>query len=70
MMKHEKKLELFAILSIGLSLAGFFLDSDPREPSLLINICEIIIMTGIIFMILTAFYFAFKFISNLLIKKS
>lgn len=55
-MNHQKNLIKIVLFSFCLSLFGFFIDSDQRVLDIGVNIFEIIMMTSIIFLILTIIY--------------
>lgn len=44
------------------------MDGDEKEPNLLMRFTEFILMTGIIFIIISAIYYTFKFVKRSISK--
>jgi diacylglycerol kinase len=66
MIKHKRNIRRTAVLALVISLLGFFVDSDPREESIFVNIFEIGLMSTLIFVLFSLVYFLVSFISRLL----
>ncbi len=64
------KKTLFNILNASFIIAiiGFIMDGDKKEPNLLMRFTEFILMTGIIFIIISAIYYTFKFVKSSISK--
>jgi hypothetical protein len=67
-MNIKKNSIVLLIGSLLMSLIGFFMDTDPRESSLLISIFEILMLTIILFTILSVVYFPIRLLLNALKK--
>lgn len=64
------KKTLFNILNISFIIAiiGFIMDGDEKEPNLLMRFNEFILITGIIFIIISTFYYTFKCVKRSISK--
>jgi hypothetical protein len=60
-MKNKIALLTILVVSICLSVFGAWVDNDPRNPSLMTNVFELAMMTLLVFVILTALYFAMTY---------
>ena len=56
-------INIFALASV-ITTAGFLLDGDAKDPSVLTRITEYVAMLTIIFTILSGFYFGIKSITK------
>ncbi len=63
-MRHLSNLIIILIISILLSFFGWFVDSDPKGNDVLFNIFEICMMSLVLFLLISPFYFIIKFIKN------
>ncbi len=63
-MKNNKDILVIVAVSVILSITGFILDLNERVPDIKTNIFEIIMMAGVMFGIISIFYFPIKFIVN------
>ena len=63
-MRHLSNLIIIFIISILLSFFGWFVDSDPKGNDVLFNIFEICMMSLVLFLLISPFYFIIKFIKN------
>lgn len=59
-MVSKKDFIVIGIVSILLSVTGFILDLNERVPDIKTNVFEIFMMTGIIYGIISIFYFPIK----------
>ena len=57
-MKYKIALLTILVISICLSVFGFWVDSDPRNPNVMTTVFELVMMTLLVFVILTTLYFA------------
>jgi len=60
-MKNNKDVLVIVIISVFLSITGFIVDLNERVPDLKTNIFEII-MAGLMFGVISIFYFPVKFV--------
>lgn len=60
-MKNKIALLTILIVSICLSVFGAWVDNDIRNQSVMTNVFELAMMTLLVFVILTALYFATKY---------
>lgn len=67
-MKHAKALIVIAITSLALSILGFIIDLGERVQNILTNIFEVLVMTGIIFIIITTIYLAIITLKKIVLK--
>lgn len=57
-----KKINLNILtVAILMTLVGFLMDGDVKEPSMLMRFVEFFMMTGILFTIISVFYHLFVF---------
>ena len=61
-MKNNNDVLVIVIISVFLSITGFIVDLYERVPDLKTNIFEIIIMAGLMFGVISIFYFPVKFV--------
>jgi hypothetical protein len=61
-MINKKDILIIGIISILLTVIGFILDLNERIPNILLNIYEILIMSTIIFILISIIYFPVKLI--------
>ena len=61
-MTDKKILFVILIFSICLSILGFFIDGDPRNPDIMENVYELCMMTILQFGVFTIIYYGVKFI--------
>jgi heme/copper-type cytochrome/quinol oxidase subunit 4 len=61
-MINKKDILIIGIISILLTVIGFILDLNERIPNILLNIYEILIMSAIIFILISIIYFPVKLI--------
>lgn len=57
----RKRLLNMLILSIGVTIFGFLLDDDTKEPSTIMRFVEFFAMTAIIFTFITTINYLFNF---------
>lgn len=57
----RKRLLNILILSIGVTIFGFLLDDDTKEPSTIMRFVEFFAMTAIIFTFITIINYLFNF---------
>ena len=55
------------ILSIIVTIFGFLMDDDLKEPSTIMRFVEFFAMIGIVYIIISFIYFSFNFIKNKII---
>jgi hypothetical protein len=67
-MINKKDIIIIGIISILLSVIGFILDLNERIPNILLNIYEMLIMSAIIFILISIIYFPVKLIIYKFIK--
>jgi hypothetical protein len=67
-MKHKRKIALLLSFSLIITLIGFFLDTDERVSDMSENIKDFVLMTLLIFMILSGMYFFIVFLANIINK--
>ncbi len=67
-MINKKDILIIGIISILLTVIGFILDLKERIPNILLNIYEILIMSAIIFILISIIYFPVKLIIYKFIK--
>lgn len=60
------KNKYFNILSVAtfVTVIGYLMDGDPKEPSMLMRFIEFFMMTGILFVLFSIFYHSFVFVKN------
>ena len=60
------KKKIFNILTISsiITTIGFIMDGDPKVPGVLLRFREFFLMLGIVFLLLSAFYFGSLFIKT------
>ena len=60
------KKKIFNILTISsiITTIGFIMDGDPKVPGVLLRFTEFFLMLGIVFLLLSAFYFGSLFIKT------
>ncbi len=63
-MVSKKDFIAIGIISILLSVTGFILDLNERVPDIKTNIFETLIMTGLIYFVISIFYFSFKILTK------
>lgn len=51
-----------------ITIVGFLMDGDIKEPSMLMRFVEFFMMTGILFTMITIFYQSFVFAKNKVLK--
>ena len=51
-----------------ITIVGFLMDGDIKEPSMLMRFVEFFMMTGILFTMITIFYHSFVFAKNKVLK--
>ena len=68
-MVSKKDFIVIGIVSILLSVTGFILDLNERVPDIKTNVFEIFMMTGIIYGIISVFYFPIKLLTIKLGKR-
>ena len=61
-MINKKDIIIIGIISILLTVIGFILDLNERIPNILLNIYEMLIMSAIIFIMISIIYFPVKLI--------
>ena len=61
-MINKKDILIIGIISILLTVIGFILDLNERIPNILLNIYEMLIMSAIIFIMISIIYFPVKLI--------
>jgi hypothetical protein len=61
-MINKKDILILGIISILLTVIGFILDLNERIPNILLNIYEMLIMSTIIFILISIIYFPVKLI--------
>jgi hypothetical protein len=61
-MKIKKHLLVILTIAFTLSITGFIIDLNERVQDINTNIFEIMMMTGVIFVLISVFYFPLKFI--------
>ena len=61
-MINKKDILIIGIISRLLTVIGFILDLNERIPNILLNIYEILIMSAIIFILISIIYFPVKLI--------
>lgn len=57
----RKILNILAVSSI-ITTIGFLMDGDAKDPSMLMRFTEFFGMVGIVFILITTFYFATNFV--------
>lgn len=57
-MKYKIALLTISVISICLSVFGFLIDSDPTKTSVMTTAFELVMMTLLVFVVLTTLYFA------------
>ena len=67
-MINKKDIIIIGIISILLTVIGFILDLNERIPNILLNIYEMLIMSAIIFIMISIIYFPVKLIIYKFIK--
>lgn len=67
-MINKKDILIIGIISILLTVIGFILDLNERIPNILLNIYEMLIMSAIIFIMISIIYFPVKLIIYKFIK--
>ena len=60
-------LNILAVATL-LTIVGFLMDGDIKEPSMLMRFVEFFMMTGILFTIISIFYHSFFFAKKRLLK--
>lgn len=63
-MYHKRDFIIIGIVSIILAVTGFILDLSERDPSIVTNIFETLLMAGLIFCAITIFYFPIKLLAK------
>ena len=61
------KVNIFAV-ALFITIVGFLMDGDAKEPSMLMRFVEFFMMTGILFFTISIFYYAFIFAKNRVLK--
>jgi hypothetical protein len=61
-MNFKKVVLTNSIIALILSLIGFFTDGDPRTEGISTNVLEIVMMTMILFSVITMTFFAIHFL--------
>lgn len=64
----KKKTVNILVLASILTTIGFIMDGDPKEPSMLMRFVEFILMLGLIFILISSFYFTFHKARKLFIR--
>lgn len=67
-MNHLNALIKILTISFILAIIGFLIDLGERVPNIWINIFEVFVMTGVIFIIITAIYLAVLTLNTLVQK--
>ncbi len=67
-MKHKVIVLIILIISLILSISGFFVDFEERVPSIGVNVLDILLMTVLFFGFGIIIYLIMIFISKMLIK--
>lgn len=60
-------LNILAVATL-LTIVGFLMDGDIKEPSMLMRFIEFFMMTGILFTMISIFYHSFKFAERSFLK--
>ena len=60
-------LNILAVATL-LTIVGFLMDGDIKEPSMLMRFIEFFMMTGILFTMISIFYHSFKFAKRSFLK--
>lgn len=60
-------LNILAVATL-LTIVGFLMDGDIKEPSMLMRFVEFFMMTGILFTMIYVFYHSFKFAKRSFLK--
>jgi hypothetical protein len=68
-MISKKDFILIGIVSMLLSVTGFFLDLNELVPDIRTNIFEILMMASLIYCAISIFYFPIKLLTNKLSKQ-
>ena len=63
----KTNLNILAV-AIFLTIVGFLMDGDVKEPSMLMRFVEFFMMTGILFTMFSIFYYSFAFARKRIIK--
>ena len=63
----KKKFLNILIISIIITVFGFLMDDDQKEPSTIMRFVEFFAMIGIIYLIVSFIYFSFNFVKNKII---
>jgi hypothetical protein len=63
-MYHKKDFIIIGIVSIILAVTGFILDLSEREPSIVTNIFETLLLAGLIFCAITIFCLPIKLLAK------
>lgn len=63
----KTNLNILAVATL-LTIVGFLMDGDIKEPSMLMRFVEFFMMTGILFTIISIFYRSFFFAKKRLLK--
>jgi uncharacterized protein (DUF983 family) len=65
-MNHKKNLKIMGILAIGISILGLILDTDVKNVSSLYNIFEVLVMSAVIFGLLSIVYIGTVVVAEML----
>ena len=68
-MISKKDFLVIGIVSILLSVTGFILDLNEKVQDIKTNVFEIFMMTGLIYGIISIFYFPIKLLTNKLARQ-
>lgn len=60
-------LNIFAV-ALSVTIVGFLMDGDVKEPSMIMRFAEFFIMTGILFAVFSVFYHSFVFTKRRILK--
>ena len=63
-MKYLKTITTIFLISFVITIIGFILDLGERIPNIWVNMFDILIMTGVIFLIIISFYLFFLLITK------
>jgi len=61
-MKHNKPLRIILITSLLISVLGFILDLKEHDPNLVVNFRDILVITALLFVVVSSMYFLVNFI--------
>jgi len=57
----KKSLLNILVISLALTIIGLLMDSDPKEPSMLMRFAEFFAMTTLLFVLISALYYTANF---------